>query len=108
MEWGKVQGKLILVTDNYFVIQGLERYGFSALARGLAQKIIKTVADAYTADGVFYEFYSSSGAVSSDNIMRKGPVIKPYEYRVRYQSVSDFGWTASLFAALVIQYVWSN
>lgn len=54
-------------------------------------------------DGAVYEFYDSMNKVSPSKLNRKGKVIEPYNFDIRMQSIRDYGWTCTLFAALVME-----
>lgn len=99
----------VWINYNYLIIKGLERYNYIELARELTQKLVKEITREYMSDGVFYEFYASSGEMKPYNILRKGKNIQPYNFHIRLQCIRDFGWTASLFVAMILEHrEWFN
>ncbi|MBR5108559.1 MAG: hypothetical protein IK099_00060 [Clostridia bacterium] len=86
----------------YLVAEGLYRCGENSLADEIVRNTVEGIARAYTNDGVFYEYYDSLGAVSSPRLARKGTPVSPYICTKRItQTIRDYGWTATLYAALV-------
>ncbi|MBQ4081829.1 MAG: hypothetical protein IJC55_00840 [Clostridia bacterium] len=94
----------VWINYNYMLVQGLERCGESARAEQLLTATVRELTKWYLADGTLYEFYDSLGARSPKLLERKGAVIEPYQFTMRYQSVRDYGWTCALYAAMVYQH----
>lgn len=88
---------------NYMIIQGLREYGFDSLAQSITDKTIGAVAFWYWHDGSIYEHYDCTDRVSPARMNRKGANLYPYDFRIRIQNVRDFGWTAALYIALVLE-----
>ena len=86
---------------NYMICEGLKKYGFTQQADGIIKKTVREVALYYLRDGVIYEMYDPDGRVSPRCIRRKGRPIEPYDPRVRYQAIRDYGWTSALYCAMI-------
>lgn len=69
---------------HYFVVRGLQRYGFDEEAKRIALKWLKTNLNWYNTHGVFLEKYN---------------MIQPTKHPVEgvYPSQSGFGWTNAIF-----------
>lgn len=93
------------INFNYFVIEGLRRYGFKEMAAELKRETMAEIARWYQSDGVIYEFYDSERNVSPIKLHRKGkggPNAKPgREYLGT--SICDYNWTAALFIELAME-----
>ena len=86
----------------YLIAEGLTRYGEQKLANALIQDAVEEMARVYCNDGVFYEYYDSLRRVSSPRLLRKGIPVSPYICSKRItQTIRDYGWTATLYAAFV-------
>ena len=86
----------------YLIAEGLTRYGEQELADALIRDAVEEMARVYCNDGVFYEYYDSLRRVSSPRLLRKGAPVSPYICSKRItQTIRDYGWTATLFAAFV-------
>ena len=86
----------------YLIAEGLFRYGEGELANSIIREAVEEMARVYCNDGVFYEYYDSLGRVSSPRLWRKGAPVSPYICSKRItQTIRDYGWTATLYAAFV-------
>ncbi len=88
----------------YFLAEGLYRYGQKNTADELIRNTVSEITRWYISDGVFYGFYDPMGRVSPRTLNRKGHAVTPYLYGGRYQVIRDYGWTATLFAAMVMEH----
>lgn len=88
---------------NYLVLEGLKKYGYIERYETFVKGIVEEVTKWYLSDGVLYEFYDPSGATPPSRLMRKGPVIEPYNFNIRYQAIRDYGWTCSMFACIILE-----
>ena len=89
----------------YLIAEGLYRYGENALADEIIRNTVEGLARVYRNDGVFYEYYDSRGEVSSPRLLRKGAPVSPYICSNRItQTIRDYGWTATLYAAFVYEH----
>ncbi len=93
----------VWICCNYLVAEGLRRYGYKEKADELIRKTIEVVTENYIRDGVTYEFYDPMRAQSPSKINRKGPVVMPYDFEIKYQCIRDFGWSATLTAAMILE-----
>lgn len=81
---------------NCMIIAGLEDYGYADLAGEIREKTLKKVNEWYLKKGTIYEFYDSQDQYAPNELNRKGLVYEPYDIRVKYQSVRDYGWSCTL------------
>lgn len=81
---------------NYMIISGLKEYGFCDLAQELTDKTVDVVNEWYLRTGTVYEFYDPENASAPKELNRKGKVFEPYSIDVKFQSVRDYGWTATI------------
>jgi neutral trehalase len=75
---------------NYFIIEGLRRYGYDALAAEIRKRTIKEVERWYRREGTIFEFYDPFAKCSPRRIPRKDS----------YGAIKEFGWSASLYLML--------
>ena len=86
----------------YLLAEGLYRYGENKLADEIIRNTVEGIARIFINDGVFYEYYDSQCLISPSRFERKGAPIIPYVFSKRItQTIRDYGWTATLYAALV-------
>ena len=89
----------------YLVAEGLYRYHEDALADEIIRNTVEGMARFYCNDGVFYEYYDSQCLVSPPRFRRKGAPVNPYICSGKItQTIRDYGWTATLYAALVAEH----
>jgi len=81
---------------NYMIYTGLKNYGFTDYAKELKTKTLDVVNQWYMNEGTVYEFYDPENIHSPSILNRKGLPYKPYDFNVRYQSIRDYGWTATI------------
>ena len=93
----------VWVNYNYMISTGLKRYGYMEQAGTIIRATVNEISRFYHTDGVIYEMYDPDGMISPRCIPRKGTPIEPYDTRVRYQVIRDYGWSSSLFAAMVLE-----
>lgn len=86
----------------YLVAEGLYSYGEKELADRIIRDAVEGVTCAFLNDGVFYEYYDGMCRTASPRLLRKGTPVSPYICSRRItQTIRDYGWTATLYAALV-------
>ena len=86
----------------YLIAEGLYGYGEKELADTIIRNAVDGVTCAFLNDGVFYEYYDGQCRVASPRLLRKGTPVIPYiGSRKITQTIRDYGWTATLYAALV-------
>ena len=93
----------VWINLNYMIAEGLRRYGFAQEADSLIRTTVCEIARWYAADGVLYEFYDDTMRLPPRALFRKGAPIVPYAPAIRYQSIRDYGWTATLCAAMILE-----
>ncbi len=87
---------------NYFVMVGLHKYGYHAIAEKLQQKTLEMVDKWYHKTGSIFEFYDPSDAVAPYLCDRKGKNPAPPDWRRHMHAIADYNWSAS-FTILFIQ-----
>jgi len=75
---------------NYFIIQGLIKYGLDDIAQKIRQKTLREVQRWYEKEGTIFEFYDPFGKLSPTKIPRKD----------RFGAIKEFGWSAAIYIAL--------
>ena len=92
------------INTNYFVIQGLRRYGYAELAEELAGHTLAEIARWYTTTGCLHEFYDCRGVKEPTSLLRKGAAaaLTGAAGGAGFGVVQDYGWTAALFIDLVM------
>ena len=91
----------VWVNCNYMISAGLKKYGYLSQANEIIVKTVQEISRYYMTDGVIYEMYDPDGRISPRSIRRKGLPIEPYDPRVRYQAIRDYGWSSALCAAMI-------
>ena len=86
----------VWINYNYMISNGLSEYGYSDTATKIKEKTISVINEWYNRTGTVYEFYDSQNQTPPFCFNRKGEVVEPYDFRVKYQSIRDYGWTATL------------
>lgn len=81
---------------NYMISRGLYEYSYKALAEKIEEKTLDVVNEWYNRTGTVYEFYDSENRIPPFCFNRKGQVFEPYDFRVKYQSIRDYGWSITL------------
>ena len=81
---------------NYMIIKGLRDYGYGDFADELKTKTLDTVNLWYKRTGTVFEFYDSENSIPPFCFNRKGVVHEPYDFRVKYQTIRDYGWSITL------------
>ena len=87
---------------NYFLICGLRRYGYDALATSIKEKTLSAVNRWFEETGQIFEFYDPGDQTAPWRLNRKGPQPRVPDYRARYHAITDFNWSAC-FTLLLIQ-----
>ena len=94
----------VWINYNYLIALGLKEYGYEELAGEIIRKTIAAVTFWYMQDGTIYEFYDSMDRVSPRKLNRKSKALEPYQYRVRMQSIRDYGWSCTLLPAMILEH----
>jgi len=83
-------------------MQGLLRYGYDGLAGELRSRTINEIARWYQSEGVLFELYDAEGEVSPEHLNNRARTLLSRPRCLVSGAVKDFGWTAALFAHLVV------
>ncbi len=86
----------VWINYNYMISLGLEDYGYCGLSRKIKNKTLDVINEWYNRTGTVYEFYDSENKIPPFCFNRKGEIYEPYEFRVKYQAIRDYGWSITL------------
>ena len=84
------------INYNYMISNGLSDYGYVSTAENIREKTIDVINEWYNRTGTVYEFYDSENRIPPYCFNRKGEVVEPYDFRVKYQAIRDYGWSVTL------------
>lgn len=84
------------INYNYMLAKGLKENGYDNLYRKITDKTLSVVNEWYIRTGTVYEFYDSENRIPPYCFNRKGEVFEPYDFRVKYQTIRDYGWSVTL------------
>ena len=84
----------VWINYNYMLSEGLAAYGYDA--EQIKMKTLDTVNEWYNRTGTVYEFYDSENRIPPFCFNRKGEAYEPYDFRVKYQTIRDYGWSVTL------------
>ncbi len=93
----------VWINYNYFIINGLREYGYTAEADKMRDDTIAVITEWYLREGVIFEYYDCDNRMSPSELSRKGPALRPADMSARFTSIKDYGWSAALFAAMVME-----
>ena len=86
----------VWINYNYMISKGLTEYGYHPLSQKIESKTLNVINEWYNRTGTVYEFYDSENRIPPFCFNRKGTVVEPYDFRVKYQSIRDYGWSITL------------
>ena len=86
----------VWINYNYMISKGLTEYGYRDSANNIREKSLDVINRWYNRTGTVYEFYDSENRTPPFCFNRKGTVVEPYDFRVKYQSIRDYGWSVTL------------
>lgn len=86
----------VWINYNYMISKGLTEYGFGDSSEKIKEKTLAVINEWYNRTGTVYEFYDSENRTPPYCFNRKGEVVEPYDFRVKYQSIRDYGWSITL------------
>lgn len=92
----------VWVNYNDLIAAGLRAYGYDTLAADIVRRTVQAITQWYLQEGCLFECYDGDGISSPRRFGRKGPPVEPYDFSIRMQTIRDYGWTASLYAELVL------
>lgn len=87
---------------NYMVQQGLRNYGYEDIANEIVDRTIRCMAEWYEREGCIFEVYDPRNRLCPTELDRKGPSLKPTEPFARLLIVRDFGWSSTLYTAMIM------
>ena len=87
---------------NYFLILGLETYGYGEIAAQLRERTLNAVNGWYEKTGNIFEFYDADNVICPFRLKRKGEQPEKPDYRMHVHSITDYNWSAC-FTMLLIQ-----
>ncbi len=88
------------INTNYFIIQGLRRYGYMELAQALRERTLEEITRWYVTTGCIYEYYDCRQEKRPTGLLRKGAVGRAGG--AGFGVIQDYGWSAALFIDLVM------
>lgn len=88
---------------NYLIILGLRRHGLVAEAAQLKERTLHHVRKYYEQAGVIFEFFDAKDERPPWLCDRKGPNRGEYDFRVKYDSIRDYHWSAAITACLLLE-----
>lgn len=86
----------VWINYNYMISKGLTSYGYNDLSYKIKKKTVDVIDEWYKRTGTVYEFYDSENRTPPYCFNRKGEIVEPYDFKVKYQSIRDYGWSATL------------
>ena len=86
----------VWINYNYMISKGLAEYGYKDKAQKIKNKTLEVINEWYSRTGTVYEFYDSENRIPPYCFNRKGEVFEPYDFRVKYQTIRDYGWSITL------------
>ena len=86
----------VWINYNYMISKGLSAYGYGDLSDKIREKTISVINEWYNRTGTVYEFYDSENKTPPFCFNRKGEIVEPYDFRTKYQSIRDYGWSITL------------
>lgn len=86
----------VWINYNYMISAGLADYGYCGLSQKIKDKTLDVINGWYNRTGTVYEFYDSENKIPPFCFNRKGEVVEPYDFRVKYQTIRDYGWSITL------------
>lgn len=86
----------VWINYNYMISKGLADYGYNDLSQKIKATSLEVVNEWYNYTGTVYEFYDSENRIPPFCFNRKGKVFEPYDFRVKYQTIRDYGWSITL------------
>ena len=78
------------------ISEGLAEYSYKELSEKIKNKTLEVINEWYKRSGTVFEFYDSENRIPPFCFNRKGEVVEPYDFRVKYQTIRDYGWSITL------------
>jgi hypothetical protein len=92
----------VWINTNFLVASGLLEQRKEDLARRIAIPTLWTIVNWYERTGSLYEFYHCDDTIPPVRLDRKGLYTPPVDIRRKIFTIADYGWTASLFIAMLM------
>lgn len=86
----------VWINYNYMISNGLSDYGYNYQANRIKERTVEVINEWYNRTGTVFEFYDSENRTPPYCFNRKGAVVEPYDFRVNYQSIRDYGWSITI------------
>ena len=86
----------VWINYNYMISEGLAEYSYKELSEKIKNKTLEVINEWYKRSGTVFEFYDSENRIPPFCFNRKGEVVEPYDFRVKYQTIRDYGWSITL------------
>ena len=93
----------VWINFNYMIAKGLAEYGFDKSSQDIINKTLDIINTWYARMGTVYEFYDSDNLIPPSCFNRKGEIVEPYDFKIKYQSIRDYGWSITLTFDLLNQ-----
>ncbi len=93
---------MVWINYCYMVQEGLRTNGYVEEANKIADATIAGVTYWYMRDGSIFEIYDPHSVLSPWELERKGKVLNPKDYFLRLAPVRDFGWSTTLYVAMIM------
>ena len=91
---------------NYMICLGLERYGYSDLAKSIMQDTMREQERLYMEFGTFFEFHDDRKEVTPRELERKGRT-EDGSYHPFHQVFHDYGWSGTLYIEMLNTPQWN-
>ncbi len=88
---------------NYLIEQGCRENGFTELADRIVDATVDMVSHWYGRAGCIFEVYDPKGVLCPTELDRKGPSPNPTYINSKLQIVQDFGWSSTLYTAMIME-----
>ncbi|MBQ5591748.1 MAG: hypothetical protein IIU80_02255 [Clostridia bacterium] len=93
----------VWINYNYMISMGLKEYGYCGKAEEIVAKTLAIINEWYSLTGTVFEFYDSENRTPPYCFNRKGEIVEPYDFRLKYQSIRDYGWTSTLALDMICE-----
>ena len=88
---------------NYLIEQGCRDNGLTDIADRIVDATVDMVSHWYGRAGCIFEVYDPKGVLCPTELHRKGHAPDPTYINSKLQIVQDFGWSSTLYTAMVME-----